>query len=91
MTFEIFLRRPFNTCLNFCTVFGVIVAQEEATSQTLEHDINKHYEEESEDWWEVYRSYKYETTDNLGDLFRVEAQVINKQHAELHDLQKAGI
>ncbi|GET66948.1 hypothetical protein GLOIN_2v1842697 [Rhizophagus irregularis DAOM 181602=DAOM 197198] len=75
MTFEIFLRRPFNTCLNFCTVF--------------EHDINKHYEEESEDWWEVYRSYKYETTDNLGDLFRVEAQVINKQHAELHDLQKA--
>ncbi|CAB4482053.1 unnamed protein product [Rhizophagus irregularis] len=69
---------------------GVIVAQEEATSQTLEHDINKHYEEESEDWWEVYRSYKYETTDNLGDLFRVEAQVINKQHAELHDLQKAG-
>ncbi|PKK60226.1 hypothetical protein RhiirC2_871010 [Rhizophagus irregularis] len=70
---------------------GVIVAQEEATSQTLEHDINKHYEEESEDWWEVYRSYKYETTDNLGDLFRVEAQVINKQHAALHDLQKAGV
>ncbi|CAG8540896.1 2776_t:CDS:1 [Funneliformis mosseae] len=73
---------------------GISVAQQEATSQTLENDTYKHYEEESEDWWEVYRSYEYETTDNLENLFRVEveeAQVIHKQHAKLYDLQVAEV
>src|SRR6266542_667839 len=53
---------------------GISVAQQGATSQTLENGIHQHYEEESEDWWEVYRTYEYETTDDLGDLFRVEVE-----------------
>ncbi|CAI2195547.1 13356_t:CDS:2, partial [Funneliformis geosporum] len=42
--------------------------------------------------WEVYRAYEYETTDNLGNLFRVEVEealVIHKQHAKLYDLEVA--
>ncbi|RIA96377.1 hypothetical protein C1645_755000, partial [Glomus cerebriforme] len=73
---------------------GVTVAQQDATSQKLEQGMHKHYEEESEYWWEVYRLYEYETSDNLGDLFRVkvdEAQSINKRHAELQDLLQAGV
>ncbi|KAF0449863.1 hypothetical protein F8M41_002306 [Gigaspora margarita] len=71
---------------------GIDMVQQQATSQSLEHEIHKHYEEESEDWWEVYRSYEYETADSLGDMFLVtveEAQVIHKQHALLDDLQHA--
>ncbi|CAG8562265.1 8282_t:CDS:1 [Cetraspora pellucida] len=71
---------------------GIDIAQQQATSQSLEHEIHKHYEEESDDWWEVYRTYEYETSDSLGDMFLVtveEAQVIHKQHALLDDLQHA--
>ncbi|CAG8691888.1 7934_t:CDS:1, partial [Racocetra fulgida] len=71
---------------------GIDVVQQEATSQSLEHEIHKHYEEESDDWWEVYRTYEYETADSLGNMFLVtveEAQVIHKQHALLDDLQHA--
>ncbi|CAG8500520.1 19481_t:CDS:1 [Dentiscutata erythropus] len=71
---------------------GIDMVQQQAASESLEHEIHKHYEEESEDWWEVYRSYEYETADSLGDMFLVqveEAQVIHKQHALLDDLQHA--
>ncbi|CAG8501258.1 10210_t:CDS:1 [Acaulospora morrowiae] len=73
---------------------GLNLAQQQSSSQTLEHELHNHYEEESEDWWEVRRSYEYETSDSLGDLFLVsveEAQVIHKQHALLDDLQHADV
>ncbi|CAH1759167.1 12579_t:CDS:10 [Entrophospora sp. SA101] len=73
---------------------GISIDNQEATSETLEHELHKHYEEESEDWWEVYRSYEYETADSLGNMFLVEveeAQVIHKQHALMDDLQHADV
>ncbi|CAG8660550.1 906_t:CDS:1 [Ambispora leptoticha] len=71
---------------------GILINNQEAHESELQRELHQHFEEESEDWWEVQRSYEYQTADSLGDLFLVEveeAQVIHKQHAQLDDIQLA--
>ncbi|CAG8647662.1 8765_t:CDS:1 [Ambispora gerdemannii] len=71
---------------------NILINNQEANESELQRELHQHFEEESEDWWEVQRSYEYQTADSLGDLFLVEveeAQVIHKQHAQLDDVQRA--
>ncbi|KAG9284575.1 hypothetical protein G9A89_004617 [Geosiphon pyriformis] len=71
---------------------GITLNNQQATSSELQRELHQHTEVESEDWWEIQRSYEYQTTDSLGDFFLVqveEAQVIHKQHAQMDDIQRA--
>ncbi|CAG8516091.1 2818_t:CDS:2 [Racocetra persica] len=65
------------------------IVQQEETSQSLEHEIHKHYEEESDDWWEVYRTYEYETADSLDDLQH--AEELNQDTASQNVFSADGV